>query len=277
MPRKPYRSDVTAAQWDRIKRWVPRPARTGRPRADEREGRKGVLYVLPTGCRWEDLPHDIRASPKPCTRRLLEYQRRRVWQRLVADLRREAERRGRLKLKNCSHAARVGKSKKGRPPRSGTRENPGLKGSNALWSLTPMGSPSTSPCVKRTAMTSASCGRRLRGFAAASASANPNAWGWTKATRANLSAVPYARGAWFRSPPIVSTRSPFLAAALLKMASTDAIAASGGRWNGRSVGSTPVGGWTAWWNLARKRIAPSCESFSSSIILLPYFPDLNEF
>jgi transposase len=46
------------------------------------------LYVLSTGCRWEDMPHDIRASPKTCDRRLLEYQRRRVWQRLVADLKR---------------------------------------------------------------------------------------------------------------------------------------------------------------------------------------------
>jgi len=43
MPRKPYRSDVTDAQWDRIKRLVPRPARTGRPREDEREVLNGIL------------------------------------------------------------------------------------------------------------------------------------------------------------------------------------------------------------------------------------------
>ena len=145
MPRKPYRSDVTDAQWNRIKRLVPRPARTGRPRENEREVLNGILYVLHTGCRWEDLPHDIRASPKTCNRRLLEYQRRRVWQRLVADLMREVERRGMLNLKNCYHDASVVKSKKGRTPRSGTRENTGLKGSNALWSLTPMAIPSTSP------------------------------------------------------------------------------------------------------------------------------------
>jgi transposase len=128
MPRKPYRSDVTDAQWDRIKRLVPRPARTGRPREDEREVLNGILYVLHTGCRWEDLPHDIRASPKTCNRRLLEYQRRRVWQRMVADLMREADCRGMLNLKNCYHDASVVKSKKGRTPRSGTRENTGLKG-----------------------------------------------------------------------------------------------------------------------------------------------------
>ena len=128
MPRKPYRSDVTDAQWDLIKRLVPRPARTGRPREDEREVLNGILYVLHTGCRWEDLPHDIRASPQTCNRRLLEYQRRRVWQRMVADLLREADRRGMLNLKNGYPDASVVKSKKGRTPRAGTPENTGLKG-----------------------------------------------------------------------------------------------------------------------------------------------------
>src|SRR5215475_6837455 len=113
MPRKPYRSDVTDAQWNRIKRLIPRPARTGRPRADEREVLNGILYVLHTGCRWEDLTHVILASPKTCNRRLLEYQRRRVWQRLVADLMHEANRRGMLNLTKCSGEASVGKSKKG--------------------------------------------------------------------------------------------------------------------------------------------------------------------
>ena len=127
MARKPYRSDVTDAQWDYLKRRLPRPARTGRPRADEREVLKGRLYVLHTGCRWEDMPPDIRASPKPCTRRLLEYQRRRVWQRLVAELRKAAERRGLLKLKNCYHDASVVKSKKGQITKAATGENTELK------------------------------------------------------------------------------------------------------------------------------------------------------
>jgi hypothetical protein len=71
--------------------------------------------------------------------------------------------------------------------------------------------------------------------------------------------------------------SLFRVAALLKMSIPGAIAANGGRWNGRSVGSTILGGSTAGWNMARKRIGPSCESFSSSTILMPYFPDRNEF
>jgi transposase len=128
MPRKPYRSDVTDAQWARIKHFLPHPARTGRPREDEREVLNGILYVLSTGCRWEDMPHDIRASPKTCNRRLLEYQRRRVWQRLVADLMREANRKGMLNFKNCYHDASVVKSKKGQTRKSGIPENTELRG-----------------------------------------------------------------------------------------------------------------------------------------------------
>ena len=87
--------------------------------------------MLHTGCRWEDLPHDIAVSPKTCNRRLLEYQRRRVWQRIVAELLQEADRRGMLNLKNCSHEASVVKSKKGRIRKSATLENTGLKESLA--------------------------------------------------------------------------------------------------------------------------------------------------
>ena len=128
MPRKPYQSDLTDAQWHYLQRLVPRPAWTGRPRADEREVLNGILYVLHTGCRWEDMPHDIRASPKTCNRRLLEYQRRRVWQRRVAQLMKDGDRRGLLNLKNCYPDASVGKSKKGRTKKSGTLENTELKG-----------------------------------------------------------------------------------------------------------------------------------------------------
>ncbi len=91
------------------------------------------------------MPHDLLTAPKTCNRRVLEYQRRRVWQRMVADFMSEADRRGMLNRKNCSPDARVGKSKKGRTPRAGTPENPGLKGSNALWSSPPRATHSTSP------------------------------------------------------------------------------------------------------------------------------------
>ena len=122
-PRKPYRSDLTEAQWQRIKGLLPKARATGRPRCDEREVINGILYVLWTGCRWEDLPHDIATSGKTCNRRLLEYQRRRVWQKIVQDLLKEAYHLGKLNLKNCYHDASLVVSKKGGMAKSAIPES----------------------------------------------------------------------------------------------------------------------------------------------------------
>ncbi len=111
--RKAYRSDLTDAQWKRIKPLLPKPKWTGRKPVDDREVLNGILYVLATGCPWEYLPHDIKASYQTCHRRLLDYQRRRVWQKIVADLLKEAQRKGFINLKNAYHDASVVKSKKG--------------------------------------------------------------------------------------------------------------------------------------------------------------------
>ncbi|MCA1628679.1 MAG: transposase [Acidobacteria bacterium] len=111
--RKPYPSDLTDHQWKFIKPLLPPPADTGRERADEREVINGILYVLTTGCGWEYLPHDINASYPTCYRRLLEYQRRRVWQKIVRGLISLAYRRGKINLNNAYHDASVVKSKKG--------------------------------------------------------------------------------------------------------------------------------------------------------------------
>jgi transposase len=44
------------SQWAFIKPLLPPPARTGRPRADDRRTLEGILYILTTGCRWQELP-----------------------------------------------------------------------------------------------------------------------------------------------------------------------------------------------------------------------------
>lgn len=140
-PRKAYRSDLTDAQWKRIKRLLPKPAATGRPRVNEREVINGILYVMSTGCRWEDMPHDIEASYQTCNRRLLAYQRRRVWQKILGELMKEADRKGLINLNNAYHDASVIKSKRGPKTKSDTGENTGFAALNATWSSMPTATP----------------------------------------------------------------------------------------------------------------------------------------
>ena len=82
-------TDLTEAQWQAIHGLVPGRARTGRPRSDDRRTRNGILYVLRTGCRWQDLPERY-GCPTTWWRRLRRWQEAGVgdalWQRLLATL-----------------------------------------------------------------------------------------------------------------------------------------------------------------------------------------------
>lgn len=48
--------EITNKQLDMIEPHLPKPARTGRPRADDRTMINAIIFVLTTGCRWIDLP-----------------------------------------------------------------------------------------------------------------------------------------------------------------------------------------------------------------------------
>jgi len=45
-------------EWKVIEPHLPPPAPTGRPRADDRKTINAILYVLITGCKWEDMPKE---------------------------------------------------------------------------------------------------------------------------------------------------------------------------------------------------------------------------
>jgi putative transposase len=58
--RKPYKTDLTDAQWKLIKPLIPPAKPGGRPReVDMREILNTLLYQARTGCQWELLPHDL--------------------------------------------------------------------------------------------------------------------------------------------------------------------------------------------------------------------------
>jgi transposase len=65
-------------QWRVIKPHLPPPARTGRPRADDRRTLEAILYVLLTGCRWQDLPAAY-GAPVTAWRRLRTWEEQGAW------------------------------------------------------------------------------------------------------------------------------------------------------------------------------------------------------
>jgi transposase len=75
------RIHLTDRQWAFIQPQLPPPARTGRPRADDRRTVEGILYVLITGCRWQDLPREY-GAPTTVWRRLNRWGEAGVWERI---------------------------------------------------------------------------------------------------------------------------------------------------------------------------------------------------
>jgi putative transposase len=58
--RPSYSTDVTDAEWELIKPYVPEAKPGGRPEVyPKREILNGIFYLLRTGCAWRLLPHDL--------------------------------------------------------------------------------------------------------------------------------------------------------------------------------------------------------------------------
>jgi putative transposase len=85
--RKPYKTDLTDAQWKIIKPLIPPAKPGGRPReVDIREVLNTLLYQARTGCQWELLPHDL--LPKSTVWDYFQQWRDDgTWQRIVDALR----------------------------------------------------------------------------------------------------------------------------------------------------------------------------------------------
>ena len=73
--------------WELIEPWIPakprRKKNPGRRPIDNRKALAGILFVLKTGIPWEDLPQEMGCgSGMTCWRRLNEWERAGVWQKL---------------------------------------------------------------------------------------------------------------------------------------------------------------------------------------------------
>jgi transposase len=146
------REELTDEQWTIIHPLIPEPPRRpdgrGRPWREARAVLNGILWILRSGARWQDLP--ARFPPyQTCHRRFQQWVRdgtlRSILEALAADLRE----RGELDLSECFIDATFVVAKKGaqgweRP--SGARVRSSWRWQTALVFL----SPSTRRLLRRT-------------------------------------------------------------------------------------------------------------------------------
>jgi len=78
-------TELSDEQWEHLEPLLPPPRHRGRPRADDRKTLNGILYVLRTGCRWQDVPREF-GSPATCWRRLKEWEEGGTWERIWREL-----------------------------------------------------------------------------------------------------------------------------------------------------------------------------------------------
>ena len=124
LKRVPYPSDLTPRQFQMLAPHLAvRSKRIGRPRADLKDVTDGILYVLSTGCRWSDLPHDYGVSDTTCYRYFQRWVKSGTLTRIFTFLKEEANRKNYLHWRNGYLDASVVKSKKGVRNIADTREN----------------------------------------------------------------------------------------------------------------------------------------------------------
>jgi transposase len=117
---------VSDELWQRVEPLLPKVERRfrfpGRKRLPDREALQGILFVLHTGIAWRHLPLELGfGSGSTCYRRLDEWQRAGVWERLhqllLAELRAAGELEWARAVADSSHV----QAKKGAPRRARAR------------------------------------------------------------------------------------------------------------------------------------------------------------
>ena len=83
------RHDLNDQQWELIAPLLPAQPKVGRKRRHDRRSINGILYVLKTGCAWEDLPKTY-GSATTCWRWFERWSGdgtwERIWQMLLGQL-----------------------------------------------------------------------------------------------------------------------------------------------------------------------------------------------
>ena len=131
---------VSDELWELFEPLLPKKERRfrypGRKRLDDRLALQGILFVLHTGIAWTHLPAELGfGSGVTCWRRLDEWQRAGVWERLHAVLLARLRAAGEIEWSRAIADSSHVQAKKGAPRRARARLiEPGTDRSTTSWS-----------------------------------------------------------------------------------------------------------------------------------------------
>src|SRR5215207_3898055 len=150
---------VSDELWALVEPLLPKPARRfrypGRKRRPDRQALCGILFVLHTGIAWRHLPLELGfGSGATCRRRLDEWQRAGVWERLHALLLAKLRAAGELEWARAVADSSHVQAKKGAPRRARARSTEAATGRSTISWSTRAGSRSPGRSPAATATTS---------------------------------------------------------------------------------------------------------------------------
>ena len=123
---------LTDAQWEKIRPLLPprlpRP-RGGRPLAPERKVLEGILWILRSGARWQDMPEEF-PSPSTCWRRLRDWEEQEVWLKIWRAFLGELNERQQINWSECFLDGSFAPAKKGAP---GSARPSGARARSGWW------------------------------------------------------------------------------------------------------------------------------------------------
>ncbi len=97
-------ADLTDAQWERVSPFIPIPVRRadgkGHPRTANRPMLDGMLWVLRSGARWQDLPERY-PRYQTCHRRFQAWIDQGMFERMDQELAATLQEQGQLDLAAC--------------------------------------------------------------------------------------------------------------------------------------------------------------------------------
>src|SRR5437867_12463086 len=132
----------------------------GRKRLTDRQALQGILFVLHTGIAWTHLPQELGfGSGVTCWRRLDEWQRAGVWERLHQGLLARLRAAGELEWSRAVVDSSQIQAKKGAPKRARARWTEDVPAPSSISSSTRAGSRSPGLSPAATATTSDRKGR----------------------------------------------------------------------------------------------------------------------